>query len=540
MLPTGGTTWHVHAGNNLQTTLDAAQRGDVIVLDAGATFTGNFKLPVKTGTGSVYIISSNLASLPKEGYRVSPANAVNMPKITGIPTANRPTLAFFKNANHYRFVGIEINNTTTISNFNVIISGYTGDYSQPSYTWTAVTNDADLPSWIIFDRCYIHNTNVYPLYCRCGFIMNGHYMAVVDSYFKNFVDTADAQAINIVQGTGPYKIVNNYLEASGENFMVGGTDPAIPNANAQDIEFRGNYLYKDKAAWFIGGAQRYTIKNLFELKNGRRVLCTGNWMENCYQDNAGQGATAIVLTVRDQSGNNTNAQLQDITITNNRIHTCGKAWRLTGYDDLHTSLQTQRVLIENNAFDDINNLATIPNCGQISSTSAGPALDVTIRHNLFIGTTSINTLLSLIDGSAPYYKVVKNLTYENNIICHSDYGLFGNVVGTGTVALTTYADGYSFTKNVMIDRPIDIQYSYWLTHLNLYPAGNAMADNFSSVGFTNFAGANYALTTSSPYHNWGSDGKDPGPNWTTLNLAIAHAKDGQVGTIAAPQNFSAS
>ena len=29
-------------------------------------------------------------------------------------------------------------------------------------------------------------------------------------------------------GWGPYKIVNNYLEGAGENFMAGGSDTAYP------------------------------------------------------------------------------------------------------------------------------------------------------------------------------------------------------------------------------------------------------------------------------------------------------------------------
>ena len=38
-LPTGGTTHTVNAGDDLQAAIDAANPGDVIVLEAGATFT---------------------------------------------------------------------------------------------------------------------------------------------------------------------------------------------------------------------------------------------------------------------------------------------------------------------------------------------------------------------------------------------------------------------------------------------------------------------------------------------------------------------
>src|SRR6185369_1211672 len=50
-LPTGGSTIAVNAGGDFQAALDAANPGDVIVLEAGATFSGNFGLPNKAATG---------------------------------------------------------------------------------------------------------------------------------------------------------------------------------------------------------------------------------------------------------------------------------------------------------------------------------------------------------------------------------------------------------------------------------------------------------------------------------------------------------
>ena len=41
--------------------------------------------------------------------------------------------------------------------------------------------------------------------------------------------------------------MNNYLEAAGKNFMLGGASPKIPNLIPADIEFTGNHLYKPLA-----------------------------------------------------------------------------------------------------------------------------------------------------------------------------------------------------------------------------------------------------------------------------------------------------
>ena len=60
--------------------------------------------------------------------------------------------------------------------------------------------------------------------------------------------------------------------------MFGGSDPGIPQVIPSDIEFRGNYIRKDPTR--RTGDPRYKIKNLFELKNGRRILIEGNVFEN--------------------------------------------------------------------------------------------------------------------------------------------------------------------------------------------------------------------------------------------------------------------
>src|SRR5262249_52739363 len=51
---TGGVVT-VNAGGDLQAAINNAQPGDTIVLQAGATFTGNFILPAKSGSAYVTI-----------------------------------------------------------------------------------------------------------------------------------------------------------------------------------------------------------------------------------------------------------------------------------------------------------------------------------------------------------------------------------------------------------------------------------------------------------------------------------------------------
>jgi hypothetical protein len=64
-------------------------------------------------------------------------------------------------------------------------------------------------------------------------------------------------------GLGPFKMVNCYPEAPGENFMLSGADPKIPGLVPADLEFRNNYCAKPLAWNWLGSSyagHRWGIK----------------------------------------------------------------------------------------------------------------------------------------------------------------------------------------------------------------------------------------------------------------------------------------
>src|SRR2546423_13236711 len=75
--PPSGSVIRVHSGGDLQAALDRAVPGDQVVLDAGATFRGNFVLPQKAGSGLIVVRTSDMAALP-EGARAGPSDAAHM------------------------------------------------------------------------------------------------------------------------------------------------------------------------------------------------------------------------------------------------------------------------------------------------------------------------------------------------------------------------------------------------------------------------------------------------------------------------------
>ncbi len=79
-LPAAGATITVEAGGNLQAALDNAAAGDTILLQAGATFIGNFV--VRSGKISLTIRSSAPDTLlPAAGQRTSPRYSAYLPKL---------------------------------------------------------------------------------------------------------------------------------------------------------------------------------------------------------------------------------------------------------------------------------------------------------------------------------------------------------------------------------------------------------------------------------------------------------------------------
>src|SRR3954471_22997537 len=73
---------YVRAGDNLQAALNAARPGDELRLEPQATFTGNFVLPVTSGTSTI-TVRTDLAdsALPGPRQRVTPKTAAQFARI---------------------------------------------------------------------------------------------------------------------------------------------------------------------------------------------------------------------------------------------------------------------------------------------------------------------------------------------------------------------------------------------------------------------------------------------------------------------------
>ena len=230
-----GATFTVGAGDNLQAVLDAARPGDVVLLAPGVTFTGNFILRAKSGADFITVRSAAADSqLPASGQRITPTYAGLLPKIQSPNSA--PALRVAAGAHHWRLMFLEF--PPTHLGYNDIIS--LGDGS------SAQVLASQAPYEIELDRVYVHG---HPLYGqKRGIGINGRSLTIRNSYISDIKAAGmDAQAIAGWNGPGPFTIENNYLEASGENFLLGGTDPAIAGLTPANLLFRHNYVTRPLA-----------------------------------------------------------------------------------------------------------------------------------------------------------------------------------------------------------------------------------------------------------------------------------------------------
>jgi hypothetical protein len=571
---------YVPAGGNLQAALNQAQGGDTVLLEAGATYTGNFKLPVHAGLSYVTIRSAAPAALlPPTGVRMSPEYAAYLPKIKSSNTA--AALRMAPGASFWRVMLIEFQ--ANVKGYGAVIELGDGSVAQ---------NDLSLvPHHVIVDRVLVRGDRLDGQ--KRGIGLNTAYTTIVNSYISDMKAVSqDSQAIGGWNGPGPYRIENNYLEAAGEVFMLGGDDPKIAGLTPSDLTFRrntltrpvswkgpivgapanvrgsvatggslpaGTYGYKvvarrpvssttakspastefrvtvaagarvalawdpvpDASEYLVygrtAGAQTmywrvttpsftdagmtgtagtpsatgtvWQVKNLFELKNARRVLVQDNVMENVWAQ--AQAGFAILLTPRNQYGGCLWCVVEDVTFEGNVVRHMGAGIQVLGWDDEHPSQQTNTIVIRNNEFSDINRAAWGGD-GYFLQLTDSPR-NVTVDHNTVI--SSAGKGLIVVGGGT-----VDQFTFTNNIGRHDAYGIKGDGQATGNGTINYYLPGSVITRNVLAGGKA-----------SSYPAGNEFPTLTDfEAHFVDYPAANFALKPATNWEHAGTDGLDLG------------------------------
>lgn len=540
--PASGSVITVESGGDLQAALNSAQCGEVIKLQAGATFTGTFRFPALNCDSQHWVIvrtSAPESALPPEGHRVTPCYA-GVASLVGRPqfSCANPTnvlarlvarsvvgpVIFQSGANHYRLMGLEIVRMEGSKSAIALVALQPGGQAHD----------------IVLDRSWLHGSAQDET--RVGFRLSGmKSVGIVDSYFSDFHCTAivgaclESHAVSGGLGDyqdGPYKIENNFLEASGQAIMFGGGQATTSPA---DITIRFNHFFKPWQ-WmqgnspFQGGSAGYPfiVRHAMELKNAVRVLAENNLIENVWGGFSELG-TAVLLTPKNQATRFGNVcptcEVTDITIRYTRIsHAGGGIAIATALSDGRAPAKAgARFSIHDIVLDDISRKYI--GAGRLfelgNSWPSNPLHTIKISHitgfpDPEMGMLSLNNLTS----NPEMYGFV----FINNLVTTGRYPVSGIGLGSASceyasapvVSLKNCFSSYRFANNALVADPSQYPPSSW-------PEGNLFAPNIQSVGFirssSSIAGP-YQLQANSPYKNRGTDGKDLGADIVGLNQAL--------------------
>ena len=540
--PATGKTIAVASGGDFQAALNSANCGDTITLQAGATYGGVFYFPQKSCDSGHWIIvrtSSPDSALPPEGTRMTPCYA-GVGSLPGRPalhcTSTKNVLAkvqfinktgygpvvFSNGANHYRLIGLEVTRTAGTS---VVSNLITPDVNAGA-------------SDIVLDRLWVHGT-AQDETTRGAYLSGVTSIAIIDSFFTDFHcvsvsgSCTDSQAVAGGAGnlpTGPFKIYDNFLEASGENIIFGGSASTITPA---DIEIRRNHLFKP-LTWmpghsgFVGGADGnpFIVKNHFETKNAKRILFEGNILENVW-GGVGQYGYSIEITPKNQAENNQNicpiCEVTDVTIRYTTISHVGGVMVLANAASSAGGVPAdgQRYSIHDIIADDVSDV-TYNGRGTFAQISTVPQPNI---QNVQIDHVTVFQPHVMFNLGADATEKMVNFKFTNSILNAGSSPFTTTGGGTGNCAYLQTPNvivpacfaPYVFTKNAIIAVPSNVGTTNW-------PAGNWFPAAVSNVGFVKYnngSGGDYHLLSTSPYKNAGTDGRDLGADVDTVLADIA-------------------
>jgi hypothetical protein len=305
----------------------------------------------------------------------------------------------------------------------------------------------------------------------------------------------DAQAVSAWQGAGVL-VDNNYLAGAAETIGIGGSSiPSIPNHVPEDWTITRNDIAKPMA-W----KNAWLVKNLVEVKAGRRILIEGNVLENSWP--SGQAGFAFVLW--SATSGCSWCVTEDLTIRNNLIRNVAGGFNLAArYDG--TTIPLRRVAITNNVLIGVDNAAVAGN-GRLFTINDNIA-DLTIEHNTGFSPSNSSFVWG---GQLPLTRHI----VKNNLVGGGQYQLFTSA-GQGQTAWNTAGDTASrFLNNAVAN----------------FSGGTMVAGNFAGT-FAAFGIANpysatatlddFVLPASSVLKGKATDGRDVGADIAAVKAATA-------------------
>jgi len=241
------------------------------------------------------------------------------------------------------------------------------------------------------------------------------------------------------------------------------------------------------------------VKNLFELKNARRVLVQGNLLENNWVQ--AQVGFALVFTVANQDGRAPWTAVEDVTFANNIVRGATGGVNITGRDNVSGSQPSRRIVIRNNLFADIGG-PRWGGDGRLFQLANG-ITSLVIDHNTILNVGTIIT------AEGPPHR---GFVFTNNIVAHNEYGIHGSGLATGTPTLDALFPGAVVRRNLFVGGSSA-----------QYPRDNLFVRSWADVKFEDLSQSRFRLSDTSPGRRASLEGTDVGVDVSALPDATGQA-----------------
>lgn len=543
---TVGKTGGTYDFATIQGAINAAEAlgsgsGVIIRINNADVYNENVILNGHSQTGYIILRPMNLGGLPVYGSnlanRVAPSNVASMPSLRC--SISDHCLDFQGGCNRYRIELLHLRAQTAPPDAALFFLVELRDAADGS----------SYPQNIVFDRCYLEGNGTNPYGTQTGGIpkvrkginMDGANISVVNCYIEGINDIgSDSSAVGTVRGPGPLLIQNNFLEADGENILFGGGGAYTDGQVIHDVTIRKNHIFK-RLSWLTekdAGVNSAAVKNLVEIKMMQRVLYEQNVLENHWND--AQPGPSIVWKASTQQNEYQKdfTYCEDVVFRYNWIInvSCGFSIVALGAGaDGH--VETRRYSIHDNVISRLGNDMLdeagnpyVPGgkklCFQFLTneypsthpTRAGQTVmpqALSIKNNTFIGSglgSIIEIPVSAGQGAIEWPST--GFDFSNNlfVVGSPSFPFYFQAVGATNLitGLNNCFGSYTFAGNV---------FQGITFNASIHPTGNFWSSTVptrASVGFTNESGLDYSLSGSSPLKNVGTDGNDPGANWSLV------------------------
>jgi hypothetical protein len=439
---------------------DAPSCGEIIIVDSGYTSDspGN---GANGGKGveysmtcpankHVWVQPSNLSLLPPQGTRVQISDKANMFTIAKSTIGSTSDTAV----------------TVDDGASGLIITGMDLEVSGPAVFsgWQigSSANGSNYTNHIGIERSYLDTTYATMM----------HHVLFVDAQWFFFTDSV-IDHINILHSDacttyseshdfiaynseGPGKLVNNYFGgAPTENVFFGGSRSQQKWINVSDYEIRRNTLFKDPAQ--IPNA---AVKNVFEMKDGKRFLVDGNTMQYSVADwqacGGNQHGSAMDFTVAaNDAAADYYTEVSNVTFTNNEIQHMDSFGQILGHAVIFLQFPvTKKISISNNLFRDTNRwvYAVSPVVPVTAASLTSNVVTLTVTSST--GFTTGNPLVVSGFSGADAFFNVNGLNVSGHTSTTITYGLAhadATATTTGQVGSETYTvSGFSMTNGGVV------------------------------------------------------------------------------------------